>query len=64
MGNIGLSELVLLMVLWVIPIALAIWVVRSLHRIARTQRDMADSIRRIEHRLGLSNQDRSDPPHA
>jgi hypothetical protein len=25
---------------------------------------MADSIRRIEHRLGLSNQDRSDPPHA
>lgn len=52
MGNIGYTELVFVLILWGLPIALAVWFVRVLNGIARAQRDMADSLRRLEDRLG------------
>ena len=52
MSNIGYTELVFILILWGLPIALAVWFVRTLNGIARAQRDIGDCLRRLEKRLG------------
>lgn len=60
MGNLGFTELGFVLILWAIAIAIAIWFVRTLNGIAQAQRDIADSLRRLEHRLSSENR-RPDP---
>ncbi len=53
-GSIGLPELMLLpllLVFWVLPIAVAIWAVVTLHRIRASQLEMQAKLQALEQLL-------------
>jgi hypothetical protein len=57
MGNLGFVEFGLILILWALPIAVAVWLVRMVSDIARAQRTIADSLRRLEDRLSSGSGD-------
>ena len=53
-GTIGIPELLLILlfgVLWVVPIAAAVWVLVTLHRIRTAQQAMQDKLNAIDQLL-------------
>ncbi|HEX2191314.1 MAG TPA: hypothetical protein VHG51_20555 [Longimicrobiaceae bacterium] len=52
LGDGGTLFMLLVMIaVWAVPIALAVWFVRTMNDVRRTQREIADRLARIEHRV-------------
>ncbi len=47
-GNIGVSELVFILLAWALPFALMVWFIRTLSSMARSLRDIADQLVGLE----------------
>ncbi len=53
-GSIGIPELLILpmiLIIWLLPIAVAVWAVVTLHRIRASQLEMQTKLNALEHLL-------------
>ena len=57
LGNIGLMELVFILLVWGIPIALLVWFVRTLTAISVSLRDIANRLDDLERTVRGTSRD-------